>query len=63
MYLLKSFMVVKKNNKNTNIIQVIKNYWNGKYSLAASFWFGFIILGGIMTIPAFILTDAYIDIR
>ena len=54
-------MAVKKNNKNMNIIQVIKNYWNGKYSLAASFWYGFIIFGGIMSIPAFILTDAYID--
>ena len=48
-------------NSNKNIIQIIKDYWNGKYSLVGSFWFGFMILGTIITVPAFIFTDSYID--
>ena len=54
-------MASKKMSKNKNIIQIIKDYWNGKYSLAGSFWFGFMILGSLITVPALIFTDAYID--
>lgn len=54
-------MASGKKVKKNNFIQMIKDYWNGKYSLVGSFWFGFIIIGSIITVPSFYLTDTFID--
>lgn len=54
-------MATGKKVKKNNFIQMIKDYWNGKYSLAGSFWIGFIIIGSIITVPSFYLTDTFID--
>ena len=54
-------MASGKKVKKNNFIQMIKDYWNGKYSLGASFWFGFMIIGSIITVPSFYLTDTFID--
>jgi len=54
-------MATRKKNKNTNFIGMIKDYWNGKYSLAGSFWFGFLILGTIITGPSVYFSDSLID--
>ena len=50
-------MKKKKNNFKQNII----NVWQGKLSLTKTFWLVFVVGGTIMTIPSFIVTDAYVD--
>lgn len=54
-------MASRKKVKKNNFIQMIKDYWNGKYSLAKSFWLGFMVIGSIITVPSFYLTDTFID--
>ena len=46
---------------NKNLVHHIKNLWQGKVSLVWSFWFWFMLIGSIVTIPSFLLTDAYMD--
>ena len=48
-------------SKNKNLVQNIKNLWQGKVSLVWTFWFWFMLIGSIVTIPSFLLTDAYMD--
>ena len=52
-------MAKKKQNKN--LTQYIKDFWGGKFNLAPSFWYVFMIGGTIVTIPSFIATDTYVD--
>ena len=47
--------------KNQNILNNIKVFWQGKISLKWSFWFWFVVIGTVVTLPSFILTDDYID--
>lgn len=47
--------------KNKSIKQHILNFWRGDISLTISFWFVFMIGGSIVTIPSFVITDAYVD--
>ena len=54
-------MAMRKKSQKTNSFQIIKDYWNGNFSLVKSFWIGFIVIGSIVSVPAFIYTDTYID--
>ena len=54
-------MASGKKVKKNNFIQMIKDYWNGKYSLAKSFWLGFVVIGSIITVPSLYLVDDFID--
>ena len=59
-----NFEIVKikmAKSKNKNLVQNIKNLWQGKVSLVWTFWFWFMLIGSIVTIPSFLLTDAYMD--
>tara|TARA_B110000967_G_C18358149_1_gene304593 strand:- start:69 stop:422 length:354 start_codon:yes stop_codon:yes gene_type:complete len=50
-----------KKKKNKDVKQNVIEFWQGKITLGKSFWLVFVVGGSIMTIPSFILTDAYVD--
>jgi len=50
-----------KQKQNKNMLKIFKDFWQGKVSLVKSFWIWFMIIGSIITIPSFIITDEYID--
>ena len=52
-------MAIKKKSKSFK--QNVIDFWQGKISLALSFWVLFFVVGTIITIPSFVLTDAYVD--
>lgn len=41
--------------------QIIINIWQGKLSLSRTFWLVFIIGGGILSLPSYLITDPVID--
>jgi hypothetical protein len=52
-------MAIKKKSKSFK--QNVIDFWQGKISLGLSFWVLFCVVGTIITIPSFVLTDAYVD--
>jgi len=52
-------MAIKKKSKSFK--QNVIDFWQGKISLGLSFWVWFFLIGSILTIPSFVLTDAYVD--
>ena len=47
--------------KNKNLKTNFTNFWQGKLSLKFSFWFVLFIGGGLLSLPTFLITDAYVD--
>ena len=47
--------------KNKNLKINFTNFWQGKLSLKISFWFVLFLGGGLLSLPTFLITDAYVD--
>lgn len=47
--------------KNKGLKKNFPNFWQGKLSLKFSFWLIFFLGGGLLSLPSFLITDAYVD--